>query len=65
MSAEISRAPQVVRPANPSYLPEKFLRESTYAKLRLAFARHQYVAVLGLFSPPSALALLFITRRMR
>jgi hypothetical protein len=56
MSAEISRAPQVARPASPSYLPEKFLRESTYAKLRLAFARHHYVALPGLFSAPLAFA---------
>jgi hypothetical protein len=56
MSAEISRAPQVARPASPSYLPEKFLRDSTYTKLRMAFARHHYVALPGLFSAPSAFA---------
>jgi hypothetical protein len=56
MNAEISRASQVARPASPSFLPEKFLRDSTFTKLRLAFARHHYVALPGLFSAPSAFA---------
>lgn len=54
MSAEISRAPQVAHPARSSNLPEKFLRDSALTKLRLAFARHHYVALPGLFSAPSA-----------
>jgi len=56
MSAAIPRAPQVARPARSSSLPEKFLLDSALTKLRLAFARHHYVALPGLFSAPSAFA---------
>jgi len=56
MCAEISRAPQVARPARSSSLPEKFVRASALTRLRLAFARQHYVALPGLFSAPSAFA---------
>lgn len=58
MGIEISIAPRVAPPARSSSLPEKFMRDSALTKLRLAFARHQYVALPGLFSDPLAFATL-------
>jgi len=56
MSTEILQVPQVAHPATSSSLPEKFLRDSALIKLRLGFARHNYVALPGLFSTPSTFA---------